>query len=146
MTDTVREAVARAIWRATWEDPEPTPDQLPMDQLGPATADWNDNKSTYLLYADAALSALRDAGALVESKLAADIGNAFMGFPKCHMFVRYKSNGMGEPNDEGSYYAIKLQDKGPSINFGMTELGLELFANDALSKIEAARATTQGEG
>ena len=93
-----------------------------------------------------ALSALRAEGALVGSKLAAEIGNAFTGFPKCHMFVRYKSDGLGEPHDEGSYYAIKIQDKGPSINFGMTELALELFANEALSRIEADRATNTQEG
>ena len=142
----LREIVARANYNkkplyiglneVTW-------DELNNSKLNP---NFKARLSEELEDADAILSALRAEGALVGSKLAAEIGNAFTGFPKCHMFVRYKSDGLGEPHDEGSYYAIKIQDKGPSINFGMTELALELFANEALSRIEADRATNTQEG
>ena len=132
--DELREIVARALDKA---------DTRYYECIGRKDPDGSQKREITI---DEILSALRAERALVGSKLAAEIGNAFTGFPKCHMFVCYKSDGMGEPHDEGSYYAIKIQDKGSSINFGMTELALELFANEALSRIEADRATNTQEG
>jgi hypothetical protein len=59
MTNPRTEAVAKAIWRNRWIEPEP--EVLPPEKLGPAQADWERHKHFYMSDAQAAEKALMEA-------------------------------------------------------------------------------------
>ena len=44
-------------------------------------------------------------------------------YPKALVLARYRANGMGEPDDEGSYIAFKMYIEGmdESFNFGISD-------------------------
>lgn len=138
MTDLTVEDIDRLM--STWQDwrDADTTAHMHADPDGGSTIDelneaaqeaswaWDQAAQAMMMNAEGILSLARKA--LDQKPLAAEIGKSFSGFPKCHAWVRYRSDGMAQPSKTGPYLAIKVQpEHGMSINFGISDGALELF-------------------